>query len=351
MKSLPCRKQWNIWKASLLLDKVKGAHFAAHPFRTKMQMIDFISATKYKCKDSLFLGHCKLVGTYNTGLKQYVLEGCEALKVLHQPEADWLKVEGSLPYFLQGHNFTFSTSGVVEAIDIIDSLLGGVGLWGALVNQFESGVIVPVDRKPKDYICKHTALPGSHLKKVLNEKYAGKFAMWQKAGLDLKIYDAGANILLKQGLVRREVIEGEGWNPDGHYLKCEVRYNKPELLTKGRAIVVEKLQNETFLNMLKGDLIENYHLLAPARALLPATDKKDFSSLDIVVRTLAEMGLSLDEAKRQIYRTINQAGCLNKADKDARKAQIRKALAKMEEAPESPWDLTERLEDALARDL
>ena len=321
---------------------------AVPPIELIVQMIDFLSATKYRCKDTLFLGHCKLVGSYDSGLVQYVLEGCEKLKIWHNPSADWVKVEGSLPYFLQGHNFTVSTSALIEAVDEIDALLGGVGLWGGIVNQFEFGAIVPVEDKPKEYITRHTARSGSHLKKVHNEKYAGKFSMWQKPGLDLKVYDAGANILMKQGLVRRGVIEGAGWNPDGEYLKCEVRYNKPAALNSGKVVAVEKLQNQIFLNMLKGELMEEYHLLAPARALLPASDKKDLSTLDIVVRTLAEScGLSLEEAKRQIYRTINQADCLSKADKDSRKGQIRKALAKVEEAPGSPWDLTERLEAAL----
>ena len=93
-------------------------------------MIDYISATKYNCKDNLFLGHCKLEKIYpDSGLSLYSLEGCEKMKIWHKPEADLLKVEGSLPYFLNGNNFTFSTSELVQAIDVIDSLLGGVGLW------------------------------------------------------------------------------------------------------------------------------------------------------------------------------------------------------------------------------
>ena len=320
-------------------------------------MIDFISATKYKCKDSLFLGHCKLEKTYpDSGLMLYCLEGCEKMKIWHKPEADWLKVEGSLPYFLNGNNFAFSTEELVKAVEIIDALLGGVGLWGALLDKFENGVIVPVDTKPKEYIARHAAGEGSRLHKVLNERYAGKFVMWQKDGLDIKLYDAGANILMKQGMARREVIGGAGWNPEGNYLKCEVRYTKPALLTHLKPVPLERLQNDAFLGMLKQDMMNNYHLLSPARALLPATDKKNCTSLDIILRTLAdvqinEQGASLQETKKQIYRTINHTDCLSKADKDARKAQIRKAFSKLELAGESQWDLTERLETALAEDV
>lgn len=98
--------------------------------------------------------------------------------------------------------------------------------------------------------------------------------------------------------------------------------------------------------------MEQYHLLSPARALVLPTDKKNFTSLDVVLFTLAEtvmngQGLSLAEAKKMIYGTINQADCLTKPDKDARKAQIRKAFQRLEEAPESQWDLTEKLQEAL----
>ena len=320
-------------------------------------MIDYISATKVQCKDNLFLGHCKLEKTFqDSGLSLYYLEGCERLQVWHNPATDKVKVEGSLAYFLKGNNFTFSTGELVQAVDVVDSLLGGVGLWGALLDSFENGVIVPVEAKPKEYICRHTANPSTHLHKVANEKYQGKFTMWQKPSLDLKLYDAGANILMKQGLARRDVIASEGWNPDANYLKCEVRYKKPHLLTNGLGVPLDKLQNESFLNMLKGDLMENYHTLSPARALMPATDKKDCSSLDLALRALADalingQGLSLPEVKRQLYDAIRQADCLSKADKDARKAQMRKALAKLKESPASPWDLTDKIERALDAEI
>ena len=102
--------------------------------------------------------------------------------------------------------------------------------------------------------------------------------------------------------------------------------------------------------------MEQYHLLSPARALVLPSDKKNFTSLDAVLFTFADVlmnvqGLPLAEAKKQIYNTINQADCLSKSDKDARKAQIRKAFGRLEEAPESKWDLTARLEEALDKEI
>ena len=336
---------------------MKGLARKQAPFELNVQMIDFISITKHIDKDRLYLGNCKQICIYqDSGQVLYHLQGCERMKVFYNQHTGLLKVEGSLPYFLNGHNFSFSREELVQAVEFLDSMLGQVGLWGAIVEKFENGVIVPVDAKPKEYIARHYASASSHLKKVHNDKYGGKFEMWQAKGEDIKLYDAGANLLMKQGKARRGAIELAGWSPDLHYLKLEVRYTKPEALNGSAPVLLEKLQNLNFINMLKGNLMEQYHLLSPARALVLPSDKKNFTSLDAVLFTFADVlmnvqGLPLAEAKKQIYNTINQADCLSKSDKDARKAQIRKAFGRLEEAPESKWDLTARLEEALDKEI
>lgn len=277
------------------------------------------------------------------------------MEVWHYPSHGLLKLKGSLPYFLNGHNFSFSKAEFVESIDIADSLLGNIGLWGSIVDTFENGVIIPVEEKPKEYIARHYATSSAHLKRVHNEKYSGKFEMWQKVGEDIKLYDAVANIKMKQGMARREVIESAGWNPALNYLKCEIRYTKPSLLTN-KHLMLEKLQNESFMDFLKSNLMDQYHLLSPMKTLIIPSDKKNFKSLDAVIFTLAEtmlngLGLPLDMVKKQIYSTINQAECLSKSDKDARKAQIRKAFDKLEESPSSKWDLTNKIASALDADI
>lgn len=315
-------------------------------------MIDFIKATKYNCKDSNLLANCKPKAHYPNGWDYYTLQGCEKMQVGYNADSKVLRLEGSLPYFLKGHNWRFSTEEFVQAVELIDILLGNVGLWQAELNTFENGVIIPTDEKAKEYIAKHSAQRDSHLKLYINEKDAGKLAIWQRQGLDLKMYDAGANILMKQGMHRRRIIESEGWNPDCNYLKFESRYLKPEMLNKGRALPLEMLQNGNFINMLKGELMENYHLLTPQKTLVLPTDKKELSSIDAVLITFAEMqGLPLDALKMQIYSRINKADCLSKADKDARKAQIRKCFARLQESPESQWDLTDKIEEALDAEI
>ena len=315
-------------------------------------MIDYIAATKYRCKDKPFFGHCKLIGIDGpSGVETYILQGCGRMRVKYSKQNNILKLCGSLPYFLKGHNFSFLPEEFVEAVGMVDSMLGGIDLWGADLDVFEFGAIVPVDAKPKDFIANHYSQDNS-LKLAINEQYAGKFALWRSPRADLKMYDAGANIQMKQGFARRAVMEGEGYDPNKKYIKFEVRYKQPTALNGGRLVQVEALQNEEFKERLKSDYMEKYHTLTPARGLVLPSNKKDFNSLDAVLITLAEtlqgdMNNPLEAAKQKIFNTINQVECLSKSDKDARKAQIRKAFSKLSESPESRWDLTKKLECAL----
>lgn len=126
-------------------------------------MIDFISATKCLDKDSPNLSKCKWISSNMVGWDRYEIMGQKPMKVLWKPMSGLLKVEGSIPYFLQGHNFSFDVAGYVKAIGYLQELLG-VGLWDACLNEFEHGVVIPVEGKPSDYIRYHSALPSSRLK-------------------------------------------------------------------------------------------------------------------------------------------------------------------------------------------
>lgn len=271
------------------------------------------------------------------------------MEVHWHPETGRLKVKGSLPYFIKGHNFTCSNQDFVEGVEVLQNLLQ-VPLWCAEVEAFEYGTICPVTEKPATYIRNHYAPASAHL--YLNErgKDKGAFRWWSDSVKSLKLYDAGRNIRLKQDLKAREVIRDEGYNPQQDYIKFEVHHRKPYNL-QGRAITLEDLQHPQFIEFLNYNLIDNYHKLQPMRTLLPAQDKKNLSALDIAVSVYVEgllnQGIPVEDARKKVYQFINRAECLNQQDKDSRKATIRKAFAKLQESDKSKWDLTEDLQKAL----
>lgn len=313
-------------------------------------MIDFISAIKYDCKDSAFLGNCELVHPVDKyGNARYYLQGCEKMKVTYNVISDWIKVEGSLPYYLNGHNFKFPDDQCVKAIENINAMLGDIDLWDAYVNTFESGVIIEVGEKPSDYIAHHHAVKGSKLKMRVDEKDQGRFALWHRAGEDIKIYDEGARIRQIQSKARRQEVMMSGWNPDQFYLKYEIRFTRPEWINANRSVKVRDLTEETFKNTINRNLMDQYHLLSPTRSLAMPTDKDAFSSLDVALITMSKLcDLSPEQMQDKMYKTINETG-FDKKDKDARKRTIKAACQRLVEMPDSKWDLTDRIEQELLK--
>jgi hypothetical protein len=316
-------------------------------------MIDYIQATKHLSdKDRLFLGHCRLEAEYSSGWQKYWLQGCEKLEIWYNPSLNWMRLQGSIMYYWQGHNFTYDKKGFVAAIDHIIKIIH-ISIWDAMIEAFEYGVIMQVPKKPKEYIKRHSSIPSEKL--ILNEKPKdkGNFRWWEDRNVCNKMYDAAQNIKKKQGLQRKEILKESGWNPEGEFLKWEAHYLKPEILNHGKGLLLADLMKPYWENVFKEDLYVQYKRLIPMKSLITPTNKKDLSSADIVMLALAEAqinaGENLQEVKKMLYDKINAIpeGVLSKADKDSRKRQIKSLFDKLQESPESEWDLSEKLGKAL----
>lgn len=316
-------------------------------------MIGYIQATKHLSdKDRLFLGHCRLEAEYSSGWQKYWLQGCEKLEIWYNPSLNWMRLQGSIMYYWQGHNFTYDKKGFVAAIDHIIKIIH-ISIWDAMIEAFEYGVIMQVPKKPKEYIKRHSSIPSEKL--ILNEKPKdkGNFRWWEDRNVCNKMYDAAQNIKKKQGLQRKEILKESGWNPEGEFLKWEAHYLKPEILNHGKGLLLADLMKPYWENVFKEDLYVQYKRLIPMKSLITPTNKKDLSSADIVMLALAEAqinaGENLQEVKKMLYDKINAIpeGVLSKADKDSRKRQIKSLFDKLQESPESEWDLSEKLEKAL----
>ena len=312
-------------------------------------MIDYIKATKHlQDKDTPFFGHCTLEARYSSGWEKYSLQGCEKLNVWHNPSYSMLRIDGSVMYYWQGHNFTYDKGGFVSAIKHIGTILH-VDLWEAIINIFEYGTILEVQSKPKDYIQHHLASE----ELTMNEKPKDKgcFRWYEDSVTKLKMYDASRNIQYKQGLRRKEIIEESGWNPEGDYLKWEAHYLKPEILNHGRGILLADLVDPNWECVFKEDLYVQYKRLIPMKSILIPTDKKDYSGVDIFALRLVEkeinQGKTIDDVRKDLYAMINSNELLAKTDKDSRKRYVKTILGKIKEEPESKWDLSAQLEQAL----
>lgn len=311
-------------------------------------MIDFISATKCMNKDSPNLSNCKWISTNKSGWERLELMGHKPMKVLWHPDNGLLKIEGSIPYFVQGHNFTFDKCGFIDGINHLQSLLD-VELWDAYLNEFEHGVIIQVEGKPSDYIKYHSALKPSKLKECINGNNKGEGKWWEGGTINLKMYNPKANFHHKVGLKQRTDIAG--YNPSMNYLKFEAHYNKPHLLNGGRGLIVEDLQKDEKLSMLDSMLLTQYHQLEPMKTLLKPNDKGELKYQALITMKLVEVllnqGFTISQAQKEVYRFMDEFKCLSKPDKDKRKQTARKVFKSLQVSEQSEWDLTEKLEEAL----
>lgn len=325
----------------------KGGDFTAPTFKLDIKMIDYIDITKHlDYKDNINWGHLKEEVRYiETNAIRYSLNGCKMLEIWYYPISANLRLKGSIMYYYQGHNFIFEKRGFVEAIKHIGNLLH-CNLWDADVEAFEFGAILEVSKKPKFYIQNHREKPKAKL--LLNEipKHKGTFRWWNDSLVKLKMYDAGKNIKIKQGLSMQQILQNEGWNPQGNYLKWEVHYKKPHLLfNNGKVIQLADLVNPRWEEIFKADLLAQYNRLTATKTLMPSSDRKDYSTTDVAIQELAELkinnGYTIKEIKKELYSRINSIpqDILSDSDKKARKREIKKAIDKLNESDVSEWDL------------
>jgi hypothetical protein len=106
--------------------------------------------------------------------------------------------------------------------------------------------------------------------------------------------------------------------------------------------------------ILKEDLYVQYQRLIPAKnAIITPDNKKDLSTAKILALELSEEAISQGHpaasAKKKLYARINDIPdeILTKQDKDARKRQIREIFDRIQEAPDSKWDLSRKIQEAL----
>jgi hypothetical protein len=318
-------------------------------------MIDFISATKHlQGEDSIFLGHLQPEASYSTGWKKYLMQGCKNLAIWHNEANSVMRIEGSFAYFVQGHNFNFDNSQFVEAGQYIGGLLE-TNIFDFEIDIFEFGKMIQVEDKPKNYILNHRENPKQGLIQYDNPKDKGNFRRWESPEIRLKMYDASRNILHKQGMKMKDIIQESGWNPEGNTLKIEAYYKKPHLiLNGGRRIKLGDLVHPNWQKRISEDLYYQYKKLIPLGMIEQPNNKKDLSTQDLLMIALAEGatqgGKTLIEVKKMLYDRINAIPdeILSPTDKKARKRQILSLIGKIHTSPQSKWDLSDKLKEALS---
>jgi hypothetical protein len=312
-------------------------------------IIDFIQISQYLTSHfKPVSGLIQLEGIDRFDIERYSLKRQKSIEITYNKRTRKLTIKGSIGYFMQGHNFTYDNSLFAEGLKIIGAHCG-MDLFGFEVEIFEFGSIIHTDMAPKEIIAKHSV--GDKLLAYANPKYKGYFKYFEDSNVRIKMYDVGRNPLNKLSKPIGEIVSEIGWHPKDNYLKVEAHYKRPE--RSFGQLSVKDLTNPDCQQIFKRDLYSQYKRLEPMKSIIYPTNKKDLSSIDIVLIELAETlinnGKSLNEIKRALYNRINSFSDeeWKKTDKDSRKRQIKARIGKLRVAENSKWDLSEELKNAL----
>lgn len=314
-----------------------------------MPIIDFIQISQYLTEHFKPVSALiKLDWINGSGVERYSIKGQKLVEITYSRRIRKLTIKGSVMYFMQGHNFTYDNQLFIEGLKIIGAHCE-VDLLGFEVEAFEFGSVIHTAIVPKEIIAKHSA--GDKLTPHADAKYKGYFKYFEDANVRIKMYDVGRNPLNKLGKPIGEIISEIGWNPKNNYLKMEAHYKRPDKLFG--QLYARDLINPDKQETFRHNLYSQYKRLKPMKSIIYPTNKKDLSSIDIVLIELAERlinsGENQEEIKKVLYNRINSfsADELKKTDKDSRKRQIKARIGKLKVAENSKWDLSEELKDAL----
>ena len=307
-------------------------------------MIDYIRIDyHFTDKDTPNLQDFQGVSPDKYGWKRIELQGFAPIAIGLNERSGILRVKGSIMYFFQGHNFTFSRDGFIEVVEVVGDRFN-INLWDGCVEELEVAVIVEVDRPPLSYIKNHWEPNGWWGSTYKTTRYfvKGKALKKENAELYLRMYDVGKNLRYKcRGMDLQEIglISGK------YYLKFEIHYNKPhKSLKRGGILRLRDVFTRQMQEGLKGDIRAYYGQLRRNYVVIPPNDRKTFdTSMIFAVYGLGKAvnsGQSILEAKKDICDMINQNPAFTKEDKANRRRGVKKVMDKVGDNAIDGWDLS-----------
>jgi hypothetical protein len=309
-------------------------------------MYDYLGIEKYfHGKDTLSFDNLKLKGMYAETHKFEIKNGFVPLRVDWNDTVRRLQIKGSIPYFMQGHNFDFSNTLFYESVEILEQLLK-TNLLDAEVKGFEYGKILKIEQQPNQIFDKHFALNGFERKPYKRGLY------FEDKNLKVKFYDVGFRMKTackrSLGVLRKDF----GFDDKGNYLKFENHYKRPDLHLKQRNIRLENLFDKKFEKRIQDDLLKTYNQIETMKPLALPTEKKLINSSTIPILALYELGEKYGfnpQEEIMSYLSSISSDVLPKNDKTKRRTQLRENFEKLQDCKNTlmEWNLSPQLSNNL----
>ena len=249
--------------------------------------------------------------------------GHKELDISYNIECDILKIRGSLPYFLNGHNIHFSQADFTQSIDLISSLLG-VDVWKGEVTEFEYGLIVETEHHCKSVLDAHAKLKRC---KLAIYDHGRQFTS-RKGKYRLKIYNPWKNTPNKMTKAVREQLKKDGLAPSDRVIKVEAHIKDARMVNGRDYPLVKSLVLPGFQKVCKDFLKRRYDDIEKTKPLIIPGDKKVADSLGIALCAYAD-GESQWAEKVLSKLSSFPDNVLSASDKQQRRRIIRKKIAQL----------------------
>jgi hypothetical protein len=304
---------------------------------------DYLEASKSLSKDKLCLDYLNYEASYSSGWNKFIYEGCRIVEIWFNPEADKMKIKGSIPYFIAGQNFKTGPEDFINGVTHLSEVLK-VDLRKAEVNVFEYGTILEIPFLVREVLSSHLKIQGMKTRPFDYGKY------FEDRVLRVKLYDAGKNIKDKLNKEERNrLISACDYCPHKNYLRIENHYKKPSICFKGRVIIVGDLLKPEFQTICREDLLTKYRSIIKANSIL-VKNKKQLTSSTIPLLLLKEfedlLPGNVEDLLRQKIKSF-PIDLLTKEDKKSRRRQIKNNWKKVQTVRTCQYDISGILKDQI----
>lgn len=313
--------------------------------------LDYIEVTKFTGKDKPNLEYLQKEAIYPNA-ERYSFQGCKKIEIWNYPERNQITLKGSLPYFINGHNYYSILEDWIEGIDYISNCIN-LNFYSGLVDCVEFGTIQEIPFSENAFLRNHIKMPGMQSKEYLKGHIiTGKEFI--SPTLKVKLYDSNRNIKNKlDKSIQEELRRLYGWDREKHYIKLENHYKKPEAHFRGNVYLNEILSSE-FQQILKIELINTYkRIMKTGNVRLPER-KADINAGTIPLIILKELEsvyhFNIEDMLKAKLKEIPE-DILSLSDRKARHKILRDNLKKISISGKSEFDISELLEAKIQKEV
>jgi hypothetical protein len=306
--------------------------------------LDYIEVAKFIGKDKLNKSYLQKVASFD-GADKYSFDRCKKIEVWHYENKNQVSVKGSLPYWLNGHNYFSSLKDWKEGLDYMQGCLN-INLFSGIVNCFEFGTIQEIPFPESAFLRNHIKIKGMEARQyqkgnvITGKEFISPY-------LKVKLYDAGRNFKNKLDKpIQEDLSRLYGWDKGKHYIKLENHYRKPASCFQGN-VYMNELLSSSFQSQLMNQLLSTYQKIMKTGNVHLPERKGDINAGTLPLLILKELesiySFRTEDLLKAKLKEIPQ-DILSPADRKARMKTIRDNLKKISIAGQSEYDITELLQ-------